>query len=166
MSPPCSSISISLNLIDTAISASFDQYKPEHFNLSNMVKVQVSFQVVRVGRHDYVFIPKLRALCLLNRDAEAVCTILLALCTCGLSDRDFAHQDYNVAAIEAIAKAPVSPLKKIKRKVGYGDSTEEDSDQGNQPPQGAMKRLRLYDAPHSHGPRPAGAHLPVDAADS
>ena len=44
-----------------------------------MVEVQVSFQVVRVGRYDYVFIPKLRALCLLNRNAEAVSRIVLAM---------------------------------------------------------------------------------------
>ena len=50
-------------------------------------------------------------------------------------------------AIEAIAKAPVSPLKKVKRKVGYGDSTEEDVDASNKPPQEAMKRLRLQDSP-------------------
>lgn len=57
------------------------------------------------------------------------------------------RQDYNVAAIEAIAKAPVSPLKKIKRKVGYGDSTEEDSDKSDRPARTAMKRLCLEDGP-------------------
>lgn len=56
----------------TTVSHQFDLYKPELFNLSNMVEVQVSFQVVRVGRHDYVFVPKLRAMCLLGREAEAV----------------------------------------------------------------------------------------------
>ena len=55
-----------------AVRMRFEQYKPEMFNLSNMVEVQVSFQVVRVGRHDYVFIPKLRAMCLLGREAENV----------------------------------------------------------------------------------------------
>lgn len=38
-----------------------------------MVEVQVSFQAIRVARHDYVFIPKLRAICLLHRTAEVVC---------------------------------------------------------------------------------------------
>ena len=42
-------------------SATFERSKPDAFNLSNMVEAQVSFQVVRVGRHDYVFVPKLRA---------------------------------------------------------------------------------------------------------
>ena len=55
----------------------FDPYKPEFFHLSNMVEVQVSFQVVRVGRHDYVFVPKLRAMCLLDREAESVCLTCL-----------------------------------------------------------------------------------------
>lgn len=41
-----------------------------------MVEVQVSFQAIRVARHDYVFIPKLRAMCLLDRTAEAVSTYL------------------------------------------------------------------------------------------
>lgn len=50
----------------------FDQYKPEQFNVSNMVEIQVSFQVVRVGRYDYVFVPKLRAMCLLGREVEMV----------------------------------------------------------------------------------------------
>ncbi|KAI0746129.1 hypothetical protein C8Q76DRAFT_765114 [Earliella scabrosa] len=82
----------------------FDPYKPEFFHLSNMVEVQVSFQVVRVGRHDYVFVPKLRAMCLLDREAESVCLTCL--------------REYNIAAIEAISKTPVSPLKKVKRKSG------------------------------------------------
>ena len=55
-----------------------------------------------------------------------------------------------MAAIEAIAKGPVSPLRKIKRKVGYGDSTEEDSDQADKPPLNALKRLRL-ESSSSHG---------------
>ena len=56
-----------------------------------MVEVQVSFQVVRVGRHDYVFIPKLRAVCLLNRDAEAVSLVFDERPTSTLSDGDAAH---------------------------------------------------------------------------
>ncbi|KAI0743698.1 hypothetical protein C8Q80DRAFT_1338050 [Daedaleopsis nitida] len=72
----------------------YDRYKPEFFNLSNMVEVQVGFQAIRVARHDYIFILKLRA-------------------------------DDNIAAIEAIARAPVSPMKKVKRKVGYGSSDDD-----------------------------------------
>lgn len=37
-----------------------------------MVEVQIGFQVIRVGRSEYVFVPKLRSLCLLNRVAEKV----------------------------------------------------------------------------------------------
>ena len=55
--------------------AHWERYKPEFFNLSNMVEVQVSFQVVQVGKHDYVFLPKLRSLCLINREAEVVSAI-------------------------------------------------------------------------------------------
>ncbi|KAI0730682.1 hypothetical protein C8Q76DRAFT_612543 [Earliella scabrosa] len=81
----------------------FEPFKPEMFNLSNMVEVQVSFQVVRVGRHDYVFVPKLRAMCLLNREAELV------------------------------TKAPVVPRKTIKRKVGYGNGVEDGQEEGQVP---------------------------------
>ncbi|KAI0716304.1 hypothetical protein C8Q76DRAFT_692067 [Earliella scabrosa] len=114
-------------------SITFEQYKPEFFDLINMVEV-VSFQAVRVGHHDYVFVPKMRALCLLSCEAEAAC---------GSSAGRWG--DYNITAIKAIAKAPVSLLKKIKCKVGYGDSTEEESDKGDKPPQGTMKRLCLAD---------------------
>ena len=50
----------------------FTRLKPEFFNVSNMVEVQIGFQVIRVGRSEYVFVPKLRSLCLLNRAAEKV----------------------------------------------------------------------------------------------
>ena len=50
----------------------FTRLKPEFFNVSNMVEVQIGFQVFRVGRSEYVFVPKLRSLCLLNRAAEKV----------------------------------------------------------------------------------------------
>ena len=124
----------------------FECYKPELFNLSNMVEVQVSFHVVRVGRHDYVFVPKLRALCLLNRNAEAVCLFCYTWMFTLLMLK-WGRQDYNIAAIEAIAKGPVSPLKKIKRKVGYEDHAEEENgDNSDEPPRAAMKRLCLGDS--------------------
>ena len=67
-----------LTLYPLFYSARFERYKPEFFNLSNMVEVQVSFQAIKIGKHDYVFLPKLRSLCLINRDAEVVsdtCTL-------------------------------------------------------------------------------------------
>lgn len=39
---------------------------------SNMVEVQVAFHAIRVGRQEYLFLPKLRAICLLNRVVERV----------------------------------------------------------------------------------------------
>ena len=53
-------------------SVSFEQMKPDFLNLSHMVEVQASFQAVRVGKREYVFIPKLRSVCLLDRTAEMV----------------------------------------------------------------------------------------------
>ncbi|KAI0741498.1 hypothetical protein C8Q80DRAFT_1123385 [Daedaleopsis nitida] len=111
----------------------FDRYKPEFFNLSNMVEVQVSFQAIRVARHDYVFIPKLQALCLLHRTAEVVSL----------------RQNYYIAAIEAIARAPVSPMKKVKQKVGYGSSDDNEGEE-EALPRTAMKHLHLDDDDGSH----------------
>ncbi|KAI0744662.1 hypothetical protein C8Q76DRAFT_605300, partial [Earliella scabrosa] len=50
----------------------FERIKPETFALGHLVEVQVAFQVARIGQAEYVFLPKLRALCLLDRTAEKV----------------------------------------------------------------------------------------------
>lgn len=117
-----------------------------------MVEVQVSFQVVRVGRHDYVFVPKLRAMCLLGRDAEWVSISCQFQWRNVRTDGDGIppNQDYNAAAIEAIAKAPASPQKRIKRKVGYPDGGE-GQDGAVRPPERAMKCLCLDDDSEEDG---------------
>ncbi|KAI0709814.1 hypothetical protein C8Q76DRAFT_624886, partial [Earliella scabrosa] len=76
----------------------FERIKPDLFATGHLIEVQVAFHAVRVSRAEYVFLPKLRALCLLDRTAE---------------------KEYNAAAIRAMSSKPVSPLKKVKRKVGY-----------------------------------------------
>ena len=48
------------------------EIKPGLFMLTNLVEVQVSFVIIRVARHEYAFVPKLRAICLLDRIVERV----------------------------------------------------------------------------------------------
>ena len=48
-------------------------------------------------------------------------------------------QDYNTAAIKTLAKKPVSPMKKMKRKVGYEQDTEDTGLEA----ENAMKKLCL-----------------------
>ncbi|KAI0747738.1 hypothetical protein C8Q80DRAFT_1103639 [Daedaleopsis nitida] len=130
-------------------SSPFERYKPEFFNLSNMVEVQVSFQAIRVARHDYIFIPKLRAICLLHRTAEGVYTHHLLSFLQPMLMYASPTNDYNIAAIEAIARGPVSPMKKVKRKVGYGCSDDDGSEEDVSSPT-AMKHLHLDDVDNSH----------------
>ena len=51
------------------------------------------------------------------------------------------HQDYNTAAIKTLAKKPVSPMKKMKRKVGYGQEAEDAGLEAEH----AMKKLCLIE---------------------
>ena len=48
-------------------------------------------------------------------------------------------QDYNTAAIKTLAKKPVSPMKKMKRKVDYEQDTEDTGLEA----ENAMKKLCL-----------------------
>ena len=54
------------------LSLAFERIKPDFFAPGHLVEVQVAFHAVRVSRAEYVFLPKLRALCLLDRTAEKV----------------------------------------------------------------------------------------------
>ena len=40
--------------------------------LTNLVEVQVSFVIIRVACHEYAFVPKIRAICLLDHVVEKV----------------------------------------------------------------------------------------------
>ena len=46
--------------------------KPGIFAMTNLVEAQVSFAIIRVARQEYAFVPKLRAICLLDRIVEMV----------------------------------------------------------------------------------------------
>ena len=54
------------------VSLAFERIKPDLFAPGHLIEVQVAFHAVRVSRAEYVFLPKLRALCLLDRTAEKV----------------------------------------------------------------------------------------------
>ncbi|KAI1789299.1 hypothetical protein LXA43DRAFT_974333 [Ganoderma leucocontextum] len=84
----------------------FSHIKPDMFNTGNLVEVQVGFVTVRLSRQEYIFLPRLRALCLLSHVVE---------------------KDYNNHVIQAISSKPVSPLTKVKRKVGYADRKDEEA---------------------------------------
>ncbi len=114
-----------------------------------MVEVQIGFIAVKTGRTEYIFLPKLRSICLLNRAAEKVSLLhQWILSTMMLT---MVGQDYNTIAIRNLSqKKRISPLKKVKRKVGYGEDASEPS-QEEGPPQEQMKRLRLTDQKLAEG---------------
>lgn len=90
--------------------------------LGYLVEVQVGFKVERVARNEYVFLPKLRAVCIFDRVVEQVRSAAKS----SQSNKNSHLQDYNAAAILMLSKRPTSPLTKVKRKVGYNDSVEEE----------------------------------------
>lgn len=99
-----------------------------------MVELQVAFQAIRVRRDEYIFLPILRAICLLSREVEQVSYII------GWYANLYSHriQDHNSAVIRTISSRTISPLKKVKRRVGY--------DKGGDSPDGAeglFKRLHV-----------------------
>ncbi|KAI1788903.1 hypothetical protein LXA43DRAFT_893730 [Ganoderma leucocontextum] len=101
-------------------SKEYAEIKPGLFMLTNLVEVQVSFVIVRVARQEHVFVPKLRAICLLDCD-------------------------YNLSVICCLASGQLSPLKKVKRKVGYGtpSSDESSNDDVHPPPNKQLRGLNL-----------------------
>ncbi|KAH9910308.1 uncharacterized protein BXZ73DRAFT_58710 [Epithele typhae] len=90
--------------------ATYTKIKPHQINTSNLVELQITFTVVHLPRQEYVFVPKLRSIC-----------------------------DFNLASIAALTKRAKSPRRTLKRKVGYGDSEEDDTDS-------VLKRMRLDDS--------------------
>ena len=46
--------------------------RPELIVISNLVELQVAFMAVRLARAEYIFLPKLRAICVLSREVERV----------------------------------------------------------------------------------------------
>ncbi|KAM5530475.1 hypothetical protein V8D89_015859 [Ganoderma adspersum] len=98
----------------------YTEIKPGLFTLTNLVEVQVSFAIIRVARQEYAFIPKLRAICLLNHIVE---------------------MDYNLSAIRVLVSGQLLLLKKIKCKVGYRMSSLDES-----APNKHLRRLTLSEA--------------------
>ena len=58
---------------------SFHSINPNSINATNLVELQVSFMAIKVKRGEYIFLPKLRSICVLDRIVEKVSTYLLAL---------------------------------------------------------------------------------------
>ncbi|PIL22305.1 hypothetical protein GSI_14993 [Ganoderma sinense ZZ0214-1] len=102
----------------------YEEIKPGLLILTNLVEVQVGFVIVRVARQEYTFVPKLRAICLLDRVVET---------------------DYNRSAICCLASGQLSPLKKVKHKIGYRamSSDESGNNNGLPPPNKLLKGLNL-----------------------
>lgn len=75
---PCTTL-VKLNILSTKWSsgAQFKRTKPETIYTGNMVELQVAFQAIRVRRDEYIFLPILRAVCLLSREVEQVSHIIL-----------------------------------------------------------------------------------------
>ena len=58
---------------------SFHSINPNSINATNLVELQVSFMAIKVKRGEYIFLPKLRSICVQNRIVEKVSIYLLAL---------------------------------------------------------------------------------------
>ncbi|KAH9939696.1 uncharacterized protein BXZ73DRAFT_43519 [Epithele typhae] len=50
--------------------ATYSKIKPHQINISNLVELQIAFTVVRLPRQEYVFVPKLCSICVLDRAVE------------------------------------------------------------------------------------------------
>ncbi|KAI0349264.1 hypothetical protein OH77DRAFT_1499631 [Trametes cingulata] len=96
----------------------YQRVRPDVIVPGTMVEVQVAFAAVKLGRDDYIFLPKLRAICVLDRGVQS---------------------DYNVSRLKELCTKSVSPLKKVKRKIGYGDEGRTIMEDSNQ----RMKRMSL-----------------------
>ncbi|KAM5537145.1 hypothetical protein V8D89_009186 [Ganoderma adspersum] len=112
---------------ELCLSKVYMEIKPGLFALTNLVEVQVSFAIIHVAHQEYAFIPKLRAICLLDRIVEMDC---------------------NLSAIHVLASGQLLPLKKIKCKVGYRMSSLDESgnDDGQLAPNKHLRRLTLSEA--------------------
>ncbi|KAI1796531.1 hypothetical protein LXA43DRAFT_1057812 [Ganoderma leucocontextum] len=111
----------------------YTQIKPGLFRLTNFVEVQVSFMIVRIARQKYVFVPKLRALCLLDCVVELRChRIQATYCMLGLQP----------ISDPLPRERQLSPLKKVKRKVGYRTSSSDELGNDNTTAQPPTKQLR------------------------
>ena len=58
----------------------YNKVKPETFQVTHLVEVQIGFAAIRLARHEYIFLPKLRAICLLNRAVEQASILLWTIC--------------------------------------------------------------------------------------
>ncbi|KAI0340233.1 hypothetical protein BDW22DRAFT_1334836 [Trametopsis cervina] len=96
---------------------SYTPCNPVSIRPGQLVELQVAFGTVPISKGRHIMLSKLRSICIISR------------------------QDINTSLFDKIKNPPVSPLKKIKRRVGYTTF----ADSANQTV-GALKRLRLTDS--------------------
>ena len=70
---------IFINIFIRHFRESFHSINPNSINATNLVELQVSFMAIKVKRGEYIFLPKLRSICVLDRIVEKVSIYLLAL---------------------------------------------------------------------------------------
>ena len=69
---------IFINIFIRHFRESFHSINPNSINATNLVELQVSFMAIKVKRGEYIFLPKLRSICVLDRIVEKVSIYLLA----------------------------------------------------------------------------------------
>ncbi|KAI0346337.1 hypothetical protein BDW22DRAFT_1302883, partial [Trametopsis cervina] len=81
---------------------------PIGVRLGQLVEVQVAFCTVPISKGRHLMLSKLRSVCILSRDVQSV------------RRRDILDlQDMNHEAFSIGKRVPISPTKKLKRRVGY-----------------------------------------------
>lgn len=105
-----------------------------------MVELQVSLCSIPggKGRVRNVFLIKLRAICILSRVVEEVSGLFI------LQASTYAkpQQDFNAATLHRLRN--ISPLHKVKRRVGYGDDDDSDDAEDAMKKKGSMGRTLTY----------------------
>jgi hypothetical protein len=111
--------------------SSFTHISSQSIRPGHLVEVQASFEAIKLKSDEYVLLAKLRSICILDRVVEHVSNVHDLY-----NPPAHAHhctKDYNQAIIKTIRSKPISPLKKVKRRIGYqngtGDSEVTESEQ-------------------------------------
>lgn len=95
------------------------------------MEVQSSFLAVPAGKGKYKLVCKLRSICVLDRSIEDVSAIINVNNIIILNP----PQELNRERLQAVIRKP-SPLRKVKRQVGYDDSDVEETGSD-------LKRMRM-----------------------
>ncbi|KAI0338187.1 hypothetical protein BDW22DRAFT_1338408 [Trametopsis cervina] len=99
-----------------------------------LVELQVTFGTVPISKGRHIMLSKIRSICIISRQVQDVSKA-------NKYARVQSIQDINTDVFDKIKNPPVSPLKKVKRRVGYMTSADAANETA-----GALKRLRLTDS--------------------